>query len=325
MRKARCKLTGEGAYYHIVNHVGGAKNSLPFTDCDKRHGINLVEKITRYYLLEVVSLCWMGNHFHMLLHSPDCLPSLKIAARRYNKHYCLGKKSSKFLSPDKNPNKCSKVAANLIDISHFMKCLQQTYSIYYNKKYNRQGPLWKERFWSTLLEGATTLWDCVKYIELNSVRAGIERSPENYPYSTWGIYSKTGKHPFHSNFVKHMSINYFSSNKNAAGSSICDQLYSLFSLQLKSILARENRLTEKEMQAEIALAYKNNEVNFAKYLIRIREWSRGKIIGSSGFVQKIAKQFESKIRIGKSKMSHGNNYQGTKIISFHKGNLCPYT
>lgn len=325
MRRARIKTSGTGTYYHLVNHVGGAKNSLPFSNTDKHWGMYLVEKLVRYYLLEVISVCWMGNHFHIVLYAPGTPPSLKIAAKRFNSHYKLNKKSEDYLTPQKDPEKCAQVATNLIDISHFMKCLQQSYSIYFNKKYNREGPLWKERFWSTVLEGITSLWDCVKYVELNSVRANITQKPEDYNYSTWGVYSKTGKHPFSDSFVLHMRSNYRGNHQDMNNLVSSKQLFALFSHHLKIVLAHEDRLTDKEMQEEIALAHKNSETFFARYLIRIHQWSRGLIVGSGQFVKKIASKVDTFAQTEKKVMSHGKNSRGIVITSYHRGNLCTET
>ena len=36
------------------------------------------------------------------------------------------------------------------------------------------------------LEGNTALWDCLTYVEMNPVRAGLAEAPGDYRFSTWG-------------------------------------------------------------------------------------------------------------------------------------------
>ena len=85
-----------------------------------------------------------------------------------------------------------------------MRQIHQKFTYYINRAHKRRGTLWADRFKSTILDGATALWNCVKYVELNSVRAGLVIKPEDYRFCTWGWYSGTGKHYFGDNFVRHM-------------------------------------------------------------------------------------------------------------------------
>ncbi len=78
------------------------------------------------------------------------------------------------------------------DLSEYMKDIKQTFSRYYNKKNNRKGFFWAERFNSVLAENGETLINCLAYIDLNSVRAGIVEKPEAYRWSSLGYHIQTG-------------------------------------------------------------------------------------------------------------------------------------
>jgi REP-associated tyrosine transposase len=58
------------------------------------------------------------------------------------------------------------------------------YTQYTNRKYNRSGRLWQNRFFSTIVETEPYLWAVVRYIEYNPVRAGIVKNPEQYRWSS---------------------------------------------------------------------------------------------------------------------------------------------
>ncbi len=69
---------------------------------------------------------------------------------------------------------------------------EQTFSRYYNKLHDRRGTLWGERFKSLIVENGETLINCLAYVELNAVRAGIVERPEDYRWCSLGYHIQTG-------------------------------------------------------------------------------------------------------------------------------------
>ena len=65
-----------------------------------------------------------------------------------------------------------------------MQGITLCYSRYFNGKNGRTGRLWECRYYSTVIDGDSYLWNVGKYIENNPLRAGIVRRPEDYPYSS---------------------------------------------------------------------------------------------------------------------------------------------
>ncbi|MEI6846071.1 MAG: transposase [Candidatus Firestonebacteria bacterium] len=61
--------------------------------------------------------------------------------------------------------------------------LNTAYSYYFNKKYFQDGHLWKERYFSAVLD-SRYLVSAVRYIERNPVRAGIVKEIEAWIWST---------------------------------------------------------------------------------------------------------------------------------------------
>jgi putative transposase len=62
------------------------------------------------------------------------------------------------------------------------------YTQYINRKYNRSGRLWQNRFFSTIVESEPYLWAVARYIECNPVRAGIVKNPEQYHWSSCNVH-----------------------------------------------------------------------------------------------------------------------------------------
>jgi putative transposase len=56
---------------------------------------------------------------------------------------------------------------------------------YFNRSYGRTGTLWEGRYKATLIDGDQYLFTCMRYIELNPVRANMVRHPKNYPWSSY--------------------------------------------------------------------------------------------------------------------------------------------
>ena len=70
-------------------------------------------------------------------------------------------------------------------LSHFMKGLNQTYAQYFNERYQKCGHLWQERFKSIIIDKENYLFDCIKYVEFNPVRAELAKSPSAYHWSSY--------------------------------------------------------------------------------------------------------------------------------------------
>jgi putative transposase len=71
-------------------------------------------------------------------------------------------------------------------ISNTMKVVGSRYAQYINCKYQRTGTLWEGRHRSSLVQSERYLLVCYRYIELNPVRAGMVKQPEEYQWSSYG-------------------------------------------------------------------------------------------------------------------------------------------
>jgi putative transposase len=69
-------------------------------------------------------------------------------------------------------------------VSRMMQYLGRHYVQYINKAYGRSGTLWEHRFHASVVETETFLLTLQRYIELNPVRAGIVKTPEQYKWSS---------------------------------------------------------------------------------------------------------------------------------------------
>lgn len=71
------------------------------------------------------------------------------------------------------------------NLSKYMHRLNTKYAIFYNKKHNRVGYVFRDRYKSEGIYNEVQLYNCIEYIYNNPVKAGICKFPWEYPYSNY--------------------------------------------------------------------------------------------------------------------------------------------
>lgn len=70
-----------------------------------------------------------------------------------------------------------------------MARINRGYTNHYNQKYGRIGPLWNGRYGAALLDTQRYWLTCLRYVELNPLRARIVTSPEDYRWSSYRVHA----------------------------------------------------------------------------------------------------------------------------------------
>ena len=71
-------------------------------------------------------------------------------------------------------------------VGETVKRIASSYVYYYNRKYGRDGHLFKERFKSEPVNDMAYFTVLLRYIHQNPVKAGIVEKVKDYEYSSWG-------------------------------------------------------------------------------------------------------------------------------------------
>lgn len=71
------------------------------------------------------------------------------------------------------------------NLMKFMHIVNLRFAKYYNKKYDRVGYVFRDRYKAQLIHGERQLRTCIRYIHNNPVKAHICDSPEQYKYSSY--------------------------------------------------------------------------------------------------------------------------------------------
>ena len=69
-------------------------------------------------------------------------------------------------------------------MSKFMHFLQTSYSVYFNKKYDRVGHVFQGRFKSKVVKDDVYLVHLTRYLHLNPVSGGLVKKPSDYEWSS---------------------------------------------------------------------------------------------------------------------------------------------
>lgn len=73
-------------------------------------------------------------------------------------------------------------------ISKYMNNILNSYSRYFNTKYERKGPLWESRFKNVMVLTDEQLIHLTRYIHLNPVTASLVNKPEDWQFSSYKEY-----------------------------------------------------------------------------------------------------------------------------------------
>ena len=80
------------------------------------------------------------------------------------------------------------VKSEIQSLSLFMARILAKYAYYYNYKHHRNGHVFQNRFTSECIENEGYLWNCIRYIHNNPVKANMVKNPIRYKYSSMGEY-----------------------------------------------------------------------------------------------------------------------------------------
>jgi REP element-mobilizing transposase RayT len=207
MRKARWlaewrKSSGKPVLYHVISRVVDRRFVLETEEKERfRTLMRMQENFTG---CRVLSYCLMDNHFHLLLEVPPMAEGgisdeqlLKRLSAIYGEAFVAGvaqeladARSATYTSDSAMNEAVSAIhkrfTYRMQDLAEFMKGLLQRFSQWFNRAHSRSGTLWEDRFKSVIVEDGVAARTISAYIDLNPVRAGMEKDPAEYRWSSYG-------------------------------------------------------------------------------------------------------------------------------------------
>jgi len=169
--------------YHVISRT--ALPGLPIKTADKDYLLNLIRRLSTLYYVDVLGFCLMDNHFHLVVRvHPEAELSDEELRRRFKAYYGEDREIA--------GAQMQRYRERMTCLGTFIKDIKQGFTRFYNKKYNRRGYFWGERFKSMIVQDGKTLVNLLAYVDLNPIRAGIVRKPEDYKWCSLGYSMQTG-------------------------------------------------------------------------------------------------------------------------------------
>ncbi len=157
---------------------------------------------------------------------------------------------------------------NILDLSKYMHRLNTIYAMYYNKKYSRVGYIFRDRYKSEGIYSEEHLYNCIKYIYDNPVKAGICKMAYEYPYSNCRRCNEQ--------YNKKTKENYIFLDVDISNEKICKRVIMEFiinnSLNIEDLKQNEYELRELikilKQEYNISLRQISKELNMSREKIR---------------------------------------------------------
>ena len=288
-RIPRMLITDQPTVYHVISR--SALPDLPISDTDKEVFLKLLKFLASVYFVDILGFCIMGNHFHLLVQTyPEDEMSDQEVMRRFEIYY---KNDDRILTQDQIPHFRQKWT----NLSEFIKELKQRFTWYYNKTYGRKGYFWSDRFKSVIVEKGYTLINCLAYIDLNPVRAGIVQKPEDYRWSSMGYVARTG------NKDGFLSLDFGLKQYEI------DDVEERFRMYREYVYEHGCQESTKgaSINEETVVKERKKKFKFTpadRLLYRTRYLTEGVFLGSSQFVKEQFQRFKDKLKIEKERQPH---------------------
>ena len=173
----------ETTVYHVMSRT--ALDGFPLRDVEKDFMLDLIRRFSKLYFVEILGFCLMGNHFHILVRM---FPEHKFTDEDIKKRYEAFYRSDSLFAAGWIPSLREKLAS----LSEFVREIKVGFTRYFNKRHQRRGYFWGDRFKSVIVENGETLINCLAYIDLNPLRAALVDRPEAYRWNSLGYHFQTG-------------------------------------------------------------------------------------------------------------------------------------
>ena len=178
MRRARVK-SSETAFYHVLTRVAGAPRYFPLQRRQAwRKLLEMIQKCVEAYCCRLVAYQIMGNHYHLILYF-DSYRRLSSAELR-RRARCLYGENAASKTQNWSPHDWEQFNRRLFDLSSLMQRLNGPYAQWFNRRFSRRGHFWADRYKNPQLLDLKALQECLFYVELNALRAGLVRRPEQW-------------------------------------------------------------------------------------------------------------------------------------------------
>ena len=278
-RTQRLLINDESTVYHVMSRT--ALDGFPLGDVEKDFMFDLIRRYADLYFVEILGFCLMGNHFHILVRT---IPENKFTDEEVLKRFVDFYGDERIFADGLIPS----LRLKLSSLSELMREIKVNFARFYNRRHNRRGYFWGDRFKSVIVENGETLINCLAYIDLNPLRAGLVDRPEKYRWNSLGYHVQTNNQD---NFLStDFGLKEFNvQSKKERIKRYRRYVYEAGALnqpEKGNVKVIEDRILEKERRREYELSKSD------RFRYRTRYFTDSGIIGSKEFVAKNYQRFK---------------------------------
>ena len=176
-------------YYHCINRCVRRSYLCGIDDYNQRDYshrkawvVDRLKYLAGIFAIKICAYAVLSNHYHVVLHVND------KAANQWDEQEVIQRWTSIFPQDAKeNQHLKSKIKQwreRLSSVSWFMRCLNEKIARAANDEDNCKGRFWEGRFKSQALLDEGALLSAMVYVDLNPVRAGIVKTPEESEFTS---------------------------------------------------------------------------------------------------------------------------------------------
>ena len=193
-RTRRIRRDDGDAHYHLMSRTND-RRFLFSKGRVKGEIVSLLRKAAEFSGVRLEAWCVMDNHFHIVCEVTKPVEPISEAVVLSRIAALKGEKFASELGEHWAELRQSGMEAmveaalerwrsRMDDLSEFVKSFKELVNVMYKAEREHCGGLWSGRFKSTLIEDGRYLATCIRYVELNPVRAGMVKRAAEYAWSS---------------------------------------------------------------------------------------------------------------------------------------------
>ncbi len=314
MPTARHRLVSldDTPYYHCISRcvrrafLCGKDSTTGYSFEHRRQWIvDRIKLLSSVFAVDLCAYAVMSNHYHIVVRLDAVAAqnwSAQEVAERWTQLFSKSALVHRFLAGsdlltfehDQVQQQIKTWRSRLVDLSWFMRCLNEPIARMANQEDHCTGRFWEGRFHSQALLDERALLACMAYVDLNPIRAAIAKTPETSDYTS---VQERIVHP------QETTLRPFTPNDDAAGLPFTLKDY----LELVDWAGREIRcgkrgyipastpliLVRLNMQSSPVLAY-------LKHTEKLTPVAMGAVSALQRFAHSMGRRFVKGLSLGKS-------------------------
>ncbi len=189
-------------YYHCISRCvrraflcGVDRHSGKNFEHRRQWIVDRILLLSSVFTIDVCAYAVMSNHYHVVLHV-DRERARELSPREFARRWlrlfswppgvqCWLKDGVLSAAEQRQVEQWLELAQRrLSDISWFMRCLNEPIARMANAEDRCTGRFWEGRFKSQALLDDAALLQCMTYVDLNPIRAGLAKTPEGSDFTS---------------------------------------------------------------------------------------------------------------------------------------------